>query len=378
MKIKTTIGEILPLLYSLNRIALGNSVLNAINTNSNSMVLFQPFEKDSLKLTASGGENQLTCLLKNISYSGNESILLPAQKLLNACSKGTADAVLSIEGDDKEACLKIGEKAGVRSYKLKTLPSKSFALQEKPIDATTFQIQARDLKYLLEMVHFAMAKNNTQQGLDGVLLELDEGKIIAVAADGHRLAKSELPLPKNKKKQKYILPRKAVVDFLLHGLEDSEDEVTVSVIESQIQMVYKDQKLVSQLLSAEYPNYQNVIPKQFNFEVSINIENLRKSIDSACVIAESNTPRIDLSFKKNILQVSSNNDLNENAVVEQEVDYSESTEVKIRFNAKYILDILSSTQTEEIVLSIMDSNTAAQITEKGNKAVQNIIMPVRI
>lgn len=371
MKLTTTATNILSIVSDLRRIVLREKTISSM-----AMLLIQPLDKKTCTFTATDGNSHLKCFSDKISFEGSDPILVSAQKLYDACAKCVSDSVVVIEGDEKEVSLFIHLDSGKRVYKLKTVPSKDFPKQEKIDKPSSFQIKACDLRYLFEKVHFAMAQDNVQYRLNGVFLEMGDGRIAAVATDGHRLAKCELPFPQGDKEKQCILPRKAVQE-LLHELDDDTEEATFNLTSRYIQIVYKEREFTAQQIDATYPSYREVIPKKFTSTFALKREPLREAIESACVISEMSIFRVELMFKKNLLQINAKNDLNEQVNIEQKINY-EGAEVRIRFNAQYLLDILTNADSEEIVLSIMDSNTAAQITEKGNKATQHIVMPVRI
>src|SRR5690606_38230722 len=87
----------------------------------------------------------------------------------------------------------------------------------------------KQLKHLLQMVHFAMAQQDIRFYLNGLLLVLGTDGIRSVATDGHRLAFCAQPMQSASAQAEVIMPRKTVTE-LLRLLSDSEEPVQVQVI----------------------------------------------------------------------------------------------------------------------------------------------------
>jgi len=77
-------------------------------------------------------------------------------------------------------------------FALQTLSADEFPTVAIAEFSADFTLPAATLKYLLSMVHFAMAAQDIRYYLNGMLLVVDGEIVRAVATDGHRLALCEV------------------------------------------------------------------------------------------------------------------------------------------------------------------------------------------
>ena len=125
--------------------------------------------------------------------------------------------------------------------------------------AADFSLPAATLKYLLGMVHFAMAQQDIRYYLNGMLLVVDGTTVRAVATDGHRLALCEVTKNESSNKIEAIVPRKTILE-LSRLLPDTDDPVRVQMAANQAKFSFGDIELISKLVEGKFPDYQRVVP----------------------------------------------------------------------------------------------------------------------
>lgn len=136
-------------------------------------------------MTLTGTDLEVEMIARlTVNSDEDGEITLPARKFLDICKAlpDGAEISLSINGD--KALLKSGRSR----FTLSTLPANEFPNLEPMEEPFEFSISQKNLKRLIEKTQFCMAQQDVRYYLNGLMLELQDGLVLAVATDGHRLA----------------------------------------------------------------------------------------------------------------------------------------------------------------------------------------------
>ena len=176
-------------------------------------------KEETLEMVGTDLEIELHALVKVSSESPGE-ITVPARKMSDIWrSLPSGQPILMEQVGDK---VKI--KSGGSSFTLSTIPASEFPEGLGEANDRTIQIDGSDFRKAVEEVAFAMAQQDVRYFLNGMLIEVGEGKIKLVATDGHRLAMTEIKIsedPSQADVKRVIIPRKGVLE-LLKVLDGSE------------------------------------------------------------------------------------------------------------------------------------------------------------
>ena len=191
--------------------------------------------------------------------------------------------------EDVPVTVEMGDQATVRSgrsrFVLATLPTEEYPDMESAGEgAAELSVAPGDLRRLLAQTSFAMAQQDVRYYLNGLLLEVTDAHIRAVATDGHRLAMCTLPGgAQGADKVQAIIPRKGVVE-LGRLLADAEGEVELSVGTNSLRASHGGYALTMKLVEGQYPDYIKVIPEAGARQLSGDRDTLRQSFQRAAII----------------------------------------------------------------------------------------------
>ena len=258
-----------------------------------------------------------------------------------------------------------------------TLSSDDFPILEMSDQGETIEINSSLLKKLLVKTNFCMASQDVRYYLNGLLLEIKDSTLTAVATDGHRLALSSSKLSKSTEKNiRLIIPRKAVLE-LSKSLNQSDEEVQVILAQSSIEVKNSSMQFTSKLVDGKFPDYEKVFPKGESNKLTVSIENLQGALTRAAVLSNEKYRGVRFQLAKNLLKLTANNPEKESAEEVIEVDYK-GAELEIGFNIGYILDVLNSMESEEVELHFFSEESSCLINEPGNESEVYVIMPMRL
>jgi|WetSurMetagenome_2_1015567.scaffolds.fasta_scaffold01020_12 DNA polymerase III subunit beta len=226
---------------------------------------------------------------------------------------------------------------------------------------------------------FSVSTDELRPAMTGLLLQLKEGEMYAVATDGHRLVRVIYSkIAQAKAHKDIIIPAKALL-LVSKAIEDGTQRISFNA--THIKFSFKNFTLTSRLIEENYPNYESVIPLENDKKLSVDRNALLASVKRVSLYSSNTTHQIRFSTKKNELKVMAEDvDFGGEAKERVVCNYSADT-MEIGFNATYLIDILSHIDSSEVVFSFSSSVKAAIIkptTTKENEDVLMLVMPMRL
>lgn len=331
-------------------------------------------QSGKLSMTATDLEVEMVAEVSLIG--GDEGdITLPARKLVDICRAlpEGVEILFDIDTDKSRAVIKSGKSR----FTLATLPAAEFPNIEDIKGIFDFNISQSMLKRLMDKTQFAMAQQDVRYYLNGLLIEVTKNTIRTVATDGHRLAmcthegdvQPAQPI-------QVILPRKGVVE-LTKLLNDSDEPAQIIIGNNHLRVTLGDYVFTSKLIDGRFPDYERVIPKNSDKLVVANKDLLRQALVRTSILSNEKYRGIRLRLESGVIQAQANNPEMEEAEESIEVDYSGSG-MEIGFNVSYLLDALSAIDTNQVNLSLGDSNSSCVLSPADSKDCTYVIMPMRL
>jgi len=301
-------------------------------------------------------------------------LTIPARKLLDICKALPDGADISITIDKQQVTLKSGR----GRYTLGTLPATDFPGVEPKALADRIVLKEKDLKFVIDKTHFAMAQQDVRYYLNGMLLDLSNDIFRTVATDGHRLAMAELAMPSGTEiSTQIILPRKAIIE-LTRLLSESDDDVTIEIGSNHIRLIFKNGVVfTSKLIDGRFPDYQRVMPSGQTKTAVVNRLELKQALVRASILSNEKYRGIRFKINNSKIELLAHNPEQEEAEEEVEVQY-EGDELTIGFNVGYLTDVLNVVSTEDIHIALVDANSSCLLTASDSDACKYIVMPMRL
>ncbi len=330
-------------------------------------------EGQQLSLTGTDLEVELVGRVQLEEPAEPGEITVPARKLMDICKSLPNDALIDIKVDEA----KLVVKAGRSRFTLSTLPANDFPTVEEGPGSLTCSLEQSKLRRLIERTSFAMAQQDVRYYLNGMLLEVSEGIIRAVATDGHRLAmcsmKADIGQPD---RHQVIVPRKGILE-LARLLTEPDGNVSIVLGQHHIRATTGEFTFTSKLVDGKFPDYERVLPKGGDKLVLGDRQALREAFSRAAILSNEKYRGIRLQLANGQLKIQANNPEQEEAEEEVGVDYNGGS-LEIGFNVSYLLDVLGVMTTEQVRLILSDSNSSALVQESDNDDSAYVVMPMRL
>ncbi|MBA4759575.1 DNA polymerase III subunit beta [Sphingosinicella sp.] len=267
--------------------------------------------------------------------------------------------------------------AGRARFNLATLPRDDFPMIAESDLPTKFQLPAETLKQIIGKTRFAISTEETRYYLNGIFMHVVDGKLLAVATDGHRLARVALDAPAGSDGMPdIIVPRKCVAE-VRKLLDEVTGEIEISLSSTKIRFRAGTAVLTSKLIDGTFPDYSRVIPTKNDRLLKVDTKALAEGVDRVAAIATEKTRAVKMSIDRDRIVLSVTSPETGTAAEEVPADYA-SESLDVGFNARYLLDILSEIETDEIEIHLADAAAPTLIREGQSSPALYVLMPMRV
>ena len=304
---------------------------------------------------------------------------VPAHTLYDIVRKLPDGAQVGLSYDAGEGRLKLS--AGRSNFALACLPREDFPAMTEDELPHRFELAAGALKRLIEKTRFAISNEETRYYLNGIYIHSQESNgaqvMRAVATDGHRLARVEMPLPEGAAGMAgIIVPRKAVLE-VEKLLEEAGDTVEVALSETRIRFAFNSTIITSKLIDGTFPDYERVIPAGNDKKLEVDGESFAKAVDRVSTISSEKSRAVKLALDQDRLVLSASSPESGSATEEMSVSFT-SGDLEIGFNSRYLLDITSQIEGEQAEFLLSDAASPTIIRDVGAESALYVLMPMRV
>ncbi len=338
-------------------------------------------KKNTLKISATDLEIGINFwLLAKIEKEGQ--ITIPGKFLSNIINYLPSDKIsleeknqnLFIEHKDYSAQIK-----GTSSQDFPIIPS----IEKNNFIIINSALFSKGLLYVVENSSITQ----TRPEISGVFIVFDKNLIILVATDSFRLSEkkivSQFKTSSLFKPVSLILPQKTARE-LINIISDKEQDLYVYFSPNQIMFELRGKEsnqpqvqVISRLIEGEYPNYQEIIPKQYKTEIHLKKNEFLNQIKLASLFSDKiNEVKIVVGPKKNGLDIfAQSSDFGQTqSFINGEVK-GERTEVS--FNWKFLVDGLNNIKSQEIVFGLNKEDGPATLKPVGDETYTYVVMPIK-
>lgn len=267
--------------------------------------------------------------------------------------------------------------SGSSEFNLVTLHPDDFSLVEQIHDQDHVNIDSFAMKELIDLTNYAAATDEDRPVFTGALLEIKENEVTMVATDTHRMAVKKITIDEPATTpMRAIIPTKTLAE--VSRLLPTDNPAMINIIWNRTQIVFNFQSIyiISRLIEGTYPEYEKVIPSQFDSSAVIDRREFAGAVDRVSLLAKDisyNVIRYDWS--ENNVTLSTQNTEIGMAKEDVAVEFK-GTPFTISFNGRYISDILRHSTGDNIHL-FLKQNGPVVIRQDNNPNYTYVVTPVR-
>lgn len=267
--------------------------------------------------------------------------------------------------------------SGSSEFNLVTLHPDDFSLVEQIHDQDHVNIDSFAMKELIDLTNYAAATDEDRPVFTGALLEINENEVTMVATDTHRMAVKKITIDEPATTpMRAIIPTKTLAE--VSRLLPTDNPAMINIIWNRTQIVFNFESIyiISRLIEGTYPEYEKVIPSQFDSSAVIDRREFAGAVDRVSLLAKDisyNVIRYDWS-ESNVTLSTKNTEI---GMAKEDVAVEfKGTPFTISFNGRYISDILRHSTGDNIHL-FLKQNGPVVIRQDNNPNYTYVVTPVR-
>ena len=263
-------------------------------------------------------------------------------------------------------------------FNLNCISASEFPVTDENFVENEFSISSKKLLKLLNKCKFSVSNDETRHYLSGIFFHQtqveDKYFLTAAATDSHRMSISKIRLTEKIEFEPIILPKKTIFQ-LCSLLEDFDGDVKISNIKSKIKFELNDSILISKLIDGKFPNYIQVIPKENQKKLEVDLKLFLDSVDRVASVSVDKKDGVKFNIEKNILNLSVNNTSSGDGKESLNVKFD--YDLDISFNSRYLIDVASQLDGDKIEIFFKDTGSPALIKDPADFDSIYVVMPMK-
>jgi DNA polymerase-3 subunit beta len=300
--------------------------------------------------------------------------VLPARLLLEV-ARALPAGDLSLELRPAEQDVELS--AGGATFHIRTLRAEDFPPLPTPGEGTTVTVPAEAFVSTISTVARAASRDETRPVLTGILVSAEGSQLRMVATDSYRLSVKETTLESPLEGSfEANIPARALQELARLAQQDGADTLTVGVRENQVVFDATGAVLSSRLIEGQFPNYRQLLPEEFEHELTLNRDEVLEVVRRISLLAQKNAP-LRLAFAEGELTVSAQTPDVGEARETVPVPFS-GEPLEIGFNPDFLRDGLESVESGDVRLKLISPLRPGLIEAADASGFQYLIMPIRL
>jgi DNA polymerase-3 subunit beta len=371
--------------FKINRDHFSNGlaqVLNVVGSKAAMPILSNVLieaEKDYISLTTTNLDLGIRCKIKAEVKDGG-AVTLPVKRLATIVRElPNVDVAF-----DSSASHQVKIASGGSNFRIMGIGAEEFPKLPDSADDKTFTLEQGELATMLSNVSYAQSTDETRYILNGVYFNFKDGKLVLVATDGRRLALvgKEMSVPSGSAGA-IILPAKTVAELLRLLGKGEKLKIAFNERRAAFQIdTGKDTSgltdsiyLFSKVVEGNYPNYQQVIPKETHQRIKLERELFLQCVHRAALVTSEKSNSVKIKLSANLLEISAASPDFGESHESMAISYS-GPDLQVAFNPQFVMDPLRALTKDEVFFELKDEVSPGVF--KTLESFVCVIMPVRL
>ncbi len=371
--------------FKINRDHFANGlaqVLNVVGSKATMPILSNVLieaEKDQISLSTTNLDLGIRCKIKaEVKETG--SVTLPVKRLATIVRE-LPSVDVTFDGSPNH---QVKLTSGGSTFKIMGIGREEFPPLPEFGDEKAYTLEQSELIGMLRSVSYAQSTDETRYILNGVYFNFRDEKLTLVATDGRRLAliAKEMEVPAASAGA-IILPAKTVSE--LNRLLDKGTKVKINFNDRRAAFQIATDKdtsglidnvyLYSKVVEGNYPNYQQVVPKETHQRIKLERELLLQCVHRAQLVCSEKANSVKIKLSSNLLEIfAASSDFGE-AHESMAIGYS-GPDLQVAFNPAFLMDPLKALTKDEVFFEVKDEVSPGVF--KTLESFICVIMPVRL
>jgi len=269
---------------------------------------------------------------------------------------------------------------------IKGLSAEEFPIIPKITNGDTVSVEVSSFCKSLSQIADIAVPSSVRPEISGIYFLFQKNLITIAATDSFRLGEKKIFLKNNsplEKEYSLILPQKTAKE-IVNIFNEKQGELKMYFSPNQVMFEYPmeetdhaEVQIISRLIEGEYPNYQEIIPKKYTTQLTLDKDEFLNQIKTASLFSgKINEVKIKADPKTNKIEAFSQS----SEIGEYESSVSgkiEGEPVEISFNHRFLLDGLLSIKTPEIIFELNKETGPGVLKAAGDDTYIYVVMPIK-
>ena len=258
---------------------------------------------------------------------------------------------------------------------IKSNPNDDFPSIPKIESEKSLSLDAKKIIKGLRSVWYSASVSSIKPELSSVLINTDNNYIYFAATDSFRLAEIKIPIKSEEKIENILIPFKNIPE-IIRVFEDVEGDIEIKFTKNQISFQYNGIYLTSRIIDGVFPDYKQLIPKEFTTEAVVLLNDLTNVFKITNIFSDKfNQVSFNINPQNKKFEIKSKNDeVGENINMVPAALSGDNLE--INFNCKYITDCFQSIATDSVVMQFNGLNKPMIIRGVSDNQFLYLVMPM--
>jgi DNA polymerase-3 subunit beta len=332
-------------------------------------------QKNQLSVVATDLETVMKIQLE-VEAKETGRVCIPAKILMDSL-KNIPEQPLTFN-IDKNYAVEITSDNG--KYKVMGENPDNFPKDPVADETNSFTVVSSALVTAINKTLFAVSNDDLRPAMTGVFFEMDKKGLQFVATDAHRLVRYKRTDVSCPKTDSLIVPKKPLT-LLKAAMPVNDDELTISYNSNHLFVTHGTTQLSCRLIDARFPDYKVVIPTDNPYKLTVNRTDFQGALRRVGIFSNKSTNQVVLSISGSQLQLTA-----------QDIDFSfegnermkcqyNGEDLQIAFNAKFLIEMLNATDTDDITVELSTSTKAGIIRpgdQDENEELLMLVMPLML
>lgn len=334
---------------------------------------------DEKGLSITGSNNELTIHTIVPNMIGTKEIIrnqkygatLVASKILTEIARKIEGDEVSLEVID-DTIVKIDD--GKSSFKLNSIKAEEYPEIDLESSGVSFEVKTPDFISLIEQTAFAASQKEQRPILTALNLEAYDFKLVATATDSARLARKSIDLSEEVKFSANISARTIIE---ISRLFENAPSVIISVSDKKMLFSFDGTVVASRLITGDYPNTKNIVPKTFNFFLEANAQELISAMERVSLLNVERENVVRLFLTEEAVEVTSKSQQVGSASEKIGTFQFSGDRLEVSFNGDYVISAIRAIKSEDVTIAFIGEMKPFVIKNNKDDSVVQLVTPVR-
>ena len=261
-------------------------------------------------------------------------------------------------------------------FQLNSVRAEEYPTIDLSDEGLSFRMTTGAFKEIVSQTAFAASLKEQRPILTAVNLQAEDHRLVATATDSARLARKEMAFEEGFSFTANV-PAKVMTEVSKLIESESVENVEISVSEKKVVFAFANTMIISRLISGDYPNTKNIVPKSFSFFLEANAQELISAMERVSLLLAEKENVVKLTMTREAVEVSTKSTMVGSAVERINICQYDGERLEVSFNASYVIDAIKACGSEDVTLAFLGEMKPFVIRNDKDDSQIQLVTPMR-